>query len=140
MQLVHLGKVRDKDTRACCRVFNNRYRSVHNIRIERLWVEVGQMIVSKWKLFFESLEQHHGLQVDSAAHLWLLHHLFLDNINDDIQEWAEHWNAHVMCLKGQQDRAPQDLFLIELQKCAANLGNRRDEDNVEDVGRFGINW
>ena len=116
------------------------HRSVHNIRIERLWVEVGRTIVTKWKPFFESLEQDHGLRVDSAAHIWLLHHLFLDRLNDDIQEWAEHWNAHVMRLKGQKNRALRDLFLIGLRRRLADIGIERQEDNIDDVERFGIDW
>lgn len=78
--------------------------------------------------------------MDSAAHLWLLHHLFLDDLNDDIQEWAEHWNAHVMCLKGQKNRAPRDLFLIGLRRRLADLGIQRQEDNIDDLERFGIDW
>jgi hypothetical protein len=31
-------------------------RSVHNIWIEQLWVEVGWNIVQKWKLFLHNLE------------------------------------------------------------------------------------
>ena len=89
-----------------CKIVNELLRSIHNIRIEQLWVEVGQIIVAKWKPFFEGLEGRHGLRVDSAGHIWLLHHLFLHLLNDNIMEWAEHWNAHVMCLKGQKDRAP----------------------------------
>jgi hypothetical protein len=103
-------------------------------------VEVGRTILTKWKPFFESLEQFHGLRVDSAAHLWLIHHLFLDDLNDDIQEWAENWNAHVMHLKGQKNRAPRDMFLIRLQNCLANLGVRRQEDNIDDMEGFGIDW
>ena len=123
-----------------CPIFNDRFRSVHNIRIERLWVEVGRIIVAKWKPFFESLEDYYGLRLDSAAHLWLLHHLFLDQLNHDIQGWAEHWNSHVMRLKGQKNRAPRDMFLIGLRKRLAVDDVVREEDGVEDVGQFGIDW
>ncbi|OSD04898.1 hypothetical protein PYCCODRAFT_1443684 [Trametes coccinea BRFM310] len=46
-------------------------RSVHNTRIERLWYDVTQGFGSKWKNFLLDLEHHHGLDTDSAAHLWL---------------------------------------------------------------------
>lgn len=133
--------MRDNQSRSGCASFNERFRSVHNIRIERLWVEVGRTIVAKWKPFFESLEAFHGLRVDSAAHLWLIHHLFLDNINDDIHEWAEDWNSHIMRLKGQKDRAPRDMFLIGLRRrLAVEEEVRIQEEDIDDVERFGIDW
>ncbi|KAF8337808.1 hypothetical protein F5887DRAFT_890337 [Amanita rubescens] len=115
-------------------------RSVHNIRIERLWVEVGRTIVAKWKPFFKSLEEFHGLRVDSAAHLWLIHHLFLHNLNNNIEEWAEDWNSHVMRLKGQKNRAPRDMFLSGLRERLNVDGVWRQEDDIENVGEFGIDW
>ncbi|KAF8326460.1 hypothetical protein F5887DRAFT_876163 [Amanita rubescens] len=111
-------------------------RSVHNIRIERLWVEVGRSIVSKWKPFFEGLEVLHGLRVDSAAHLWLVHHLFLDRLNDDIVEWAEHWNAHIMRLKEQTNMSPRDMFLRGLRR----REEYRRQRQGEATGRAGIDW
>ncbi|KAI0371588.1 hypothetical protein BV20DRAFT_1051599 [Pilatotrama ljubarskyi] len=61
-------------------------RSVHNIRIERLWVDVTSGFGSKWKEFFHQLEAQHGLNVDNDAHVWLLHHLFLEAINRDAEQ------------------------------------------------------
>ncbi|KAF8326138.1 hypothetical protein F5887DRAFT_900337 [Amanita rubescens] len=111
-------------------------RSVHNIRIERLWLEVGRTIVTKWKPFLRSLEEHHGLRVDSATHIWLVHHLFLDHLNDDIMEWAEHWNSHVMRLKDQRNKTPRDMFLCGLRRCT----NRRREEAMPGVGQIPIEW
>ena len=54
-------------------------RSVHNIRIEWLWVNVTSGFGRKWKTFFQDLELHDGLNPDSDAHIWLLHHLFDKN-------------------------------------------------------------
>ena len=101
---------------------------------------MGRTIVPKWKPFFESLEQHHGLRVDSAAHLWLIHHLFLDVLNGDIQEWAAHWNSHVMRLKGQKDKTPRDMFLMGLRTRLDDLGIGRQEDDNDDMERFDIDW
>ena len=132
--------MRGKEPVRKSRSLNQRYRSVHNIRIERLWVEVGRIIVRKWKPFFKGLEERCGLRVDSAAHLWLVHHLFLNRLNDDIVEWAEHWNAHVMRLKGQTNMTPRDMFLRGLGRHAANEAARRQEEAVEDVTQLAIEW
>lgn len=53
-------------------------------------MEVGRNIVWKWKLFLQDLETRHGLRVDNDGHVWLLHHLYLDLLNEQIMEWAAH--------------------------------------------------
>ena len=73
-------------------------RSVHNIRIERLWRDLTAALGAKWKLFFRSLEAHDGLSPDQPAHIWLLHHLYLEAINDEVSQWAEAWNSHVVSI------------------------------------------
>ena len=110
---------------------------MHNIRIERLWLELGRTIVAKWKPFFKSLEEH-GLRVDSAGHIWLLHHLFLDILNDDILEWSEQWNSHVMRLQDSVNASPREMFLFGLTRHP--IGLMIQEDDAGDVQQFGIDW
>ncbi|KAJ7657961.1 hypothetical protein B0H17DRAFT_1163291 [Mycena rosella] len=66
-------------------------RSVHNIRIKRLWCDVTHGFGRKWSNFFLSLEFSCGLRPDEDTHVWLLHHLFLDAINQDARDWAQTW-------------------------------------------------
>jgi transposase InsO family protein len=70
------------------------HSSVHNIRIECLWHDVTQGFGRKWKQFFQLLELHHDLKPNLDAHVWLLHHVFLDAVNDDAFQWVEAWNHH----------------------------------------------
>ena len=74
--------------------------SVHNSRIERLWVEVGTRFTRRWHAFFMRLEAYHHLDCHDSHHLWLLHKLFLDNINHDCHEFQRIWNAHPLPRKG----------------------------------------
>ncbi|KAF5339525.1 hypothetical protein D9611_011449 [Ephemerocybe angulata] len=60
-------------------------RSVHNIRIERLWKDYYIGLIDKWYHFFHDLEAFYGLDVDNPIHLWLLHHLFLPALNEEAQ-------------------------------------------------------
>ncbi|KAA1477784.1 hypothetical protein DENSPDRAFT_787150 [Dentipellis sp. KUC8613] len=85
-------------------------RSVHNIRIERLWVDVTSAFGSKWKDLFHSLELFHGLNVDDDAHIWLLQFLFLDAINADADAWRRAWNNHVLSRRGQPHLTPLQLY------------------------------
>ncbi|KAG1893178.1 uncharacterized protein F5891DRAFT_963393, partial [Suillus fuscotomentosus] len=81
--------------------------SVHNIRIKRLWRNVTQGFGRKWKLFFQLLEVHHDLKPNLDAHIWLLHHVFLDALNEDAIQWAEAWNHHRLCIPGGGQRSPR---------------------------------
>jgi hypothetical protein len=90
------------------------YRSVHNIRIERLWRDYADGVTTKWKRFFEHLERDHGLIYDRPSHIWLLHRLFLDAVNQDAQDWKAVWNNHLITLPGEPPRSPRDIFLFSM--------------------------
>lgn len=67
--------------------------STHNTQIERLWVEVGRRFAHSWRAFFFRLERIHCLDRKDKTHLWLLHHLFLQSINEDCSRFKEDWNC-----------------------------------------------
>ena len=113
---------------------------MHNIRIERLWVEVGRAVVSKWRPFFECLERHHGLDVDSAGHIWLLHHLYLHALNEEILEWAEHWNSHTMRLKHEANKSPRQMFMMGLRRCHLGAVGHRRAIQDEAAGAFRVDY
>ncbi|KAG2359502.1 hypothetical protein BDR07DRAFT_1452365 [Suillus spraguei] len=81
---------------------------------------------AKWKDFFQSLEAHDGLNPDLDSHMWLLHHLFLDAINEDAIEWAEAWNNHVMSIRGDRHSSPHDMFFFRM------LENGIDWESIND--------
>lgn len=116
-------------------------RSVHNVRIERLWRDVTTGFGAKWKVFFQGLERH-GLNNNIGAHIWLLHFLFLDALNQDAQSWADAWNSHVVARRGQPQRSPVDMFffgqLSEGLRGADYQGGGHVGDN--DPESFGIDW
>jgi len=121
-------------------------RSIHNTRIERTWYDVTRGFGQKWKNFFMDLEVHHGLNPTNESHIWLLHHLFLDAINKDANDWVQAWNSHTMQLRGQRNRSPRDMFMFGM----VNNGPRGlsvpepadDEDGLEDedLALYGVDW
>lgn len=115
-------------------------RSVHNTRIERLWVDYGDGVKRKWWTFFEELESHHGLDINSDAHMWLLHTLFLPCLNEDIAIWVQAWNYHPMQLpQGERGgRSPLDQFFFGM----VQHGPRGFDtlEHIEDVENYGIDW
>lgn len=76
-----------------------------------MWNDTGNGFMNKWKAFFLDLEANHGLNPLSETHIWLLHHLFLNSINTDAQQWKRIWNAHKMALKDRRSASPQELWM-----------------------------
>lgn len=77
------------------------HSSTRNVRIERLWVEVGTQFARAWKGFFVRLERMHGLDRGKPVHLWLLHLLFLTEIDKDCAEFQTTWNSHSVSRVGK---------------------------------------
>ena len=113
-------------------------RSVHNVRIERLWVDVTAQVGSLWHDHFTTLELHHGLNVNNRHHLWLLQYLFLNAINDQLQEFTQAWNNHRIQIRHGPNRSPIDMFGFDMLV----HGHRGDElvlSNTE-LEVFGVDW
>lgn len=91
------------------------------------------------------LEANHGLDPTQPAHVWLLHHLFLNAINQDANDWAETWNLHKLQIKKQRSRSPRDMFFFGmLQEGPRGMLVRSEErlvdEVVEDIPSYGIDW
>ncbi|KZT54807.1 hypothetical protein CALCODRAFT_538624 [Calocera cornea HHB12733] len=86
--------------------------SVHNTRIERLWVDVTNSFGRKWAHFFEYLEAHHRLNPLDRNHIWLLHHLFISDVNKDATIFQNDWNHHTLSLRSERNKRPVVLFMI----------------------------
>ncbi|KAG1851933.1 hypothetical protein F4604DRAFT_1933868 [Suillus subluteus] len=52
------------------------------------------------------------LNPQNANHLWLLHTLFLDNINQDCSDFWEEWNCHPIWGPDTNDKSPKDLRFL----------------------------
>ena len=77
------------------------HRSMHNTRIEQLWLESGCHFARAWRAFFTRLERLYSLDRDDPQHIWLLHSLFLDDIQHDCHDFQMHWNNHPLSGKGK---------------------------------------
>ncbi|KAH7877175.1 uncharacterized protein C8R40DRAFT_1040501 [Lentinula edodes] len=116
-------------------------KSVHNVRIERLWVDVSHYCSQTWHDLFTLLEMHHGLQVSNLNHIWLLQHLFLPMINEQLSFWAESWNNHRVSQRLGPARSPEDMFVFD----SLVNGVRGDEIGQftmtdEELEVFGVDW
>lgn len=122
--------------------FNLVTRSVHNCRIERLWLDYARGVVVKWKPFFEDLELHYDLDHLNFAHIWLLHHLFLHALDADTQAWAESWNLHRVSVAGEGQRSPREMFLFGMVRYGIRGVDylMANEPAMEDEATYGVDW
>lgn len=128
-------------------------RSVHNIRIEHLWFDFTSGVGSKWKTFFQELEYQGGLDVELPGHIWLIHYLFLDALNQDITDWANSWNNHKMSIsgrpRGEGTKTPAEMRWFSMIEDGARgfsplnahqfepIGDDVEEENVDE---YGVDW
>ncbi|KAK6972320.1 hypothetical protein R3P38DRAFT_3134346 [Favolaschia claudopus] len=120
-------------------------RSVHNVRIERLWVDVTAQIGATWANVFMLLELHHGLDINNVSHIWLLHYLFLTQINQQLEFFMDSWNQHQIQVRDGPNRSPADMFGFDMLVHGVrgtNLNAARDEEHMSDAELevYGVDW
>jgi hypothetical protein len=119
-------------------------RSVHNIRIERLWVDITAQVGASWAEAFTDLEVNYGLDINNTHHIWLLHHLFLQTLNDQLSFFAESWNQHRMQIRDGPNRSPADMFGFDMLVHGLRgdrLSDATDGDMAdEELEVYGVDW
>ncbi|KAG1723232.1 hypothetical protein EDB19DRAFT_1834697 [Suillus lakei] len=58
------------------------------------------------------LENWHMLDPQNTNHLWLLHALFLDDINQNCSDFQAEWNCHPIWGPDTNDKSPKDLQFL----------------------------
>lgn len=102
-----------------------------------MWVDVTAGFGSKWKRFFQELQEHQDLDPANRSHRWLLHFLFLGPLNQDAQDWRQAWNSHKLSLKGERNSSPAEKFLFGM---AQNGAVGLEEDLGTSPEEYGIDW
>ncbi|KAJ7584926.1 hypothetical protein C8J56DRAFT_1003717 [Mycena floridula] len=113
-------------------------RSVHNVRIERLWVDVTTQIGDTWHRLFDMLELRYGLNINNQNHIWLLQHLFLPTINIQLDFFAQSWNNHRIQIRNGPNRSPLDMFVFDM--LALGVRGQALELSPEELESYGIDW
>jgi hypothetical protein len=116
-------------------------RSVHNVRIERLWVDVTAQVGATWHEHFTILELRHGLDINNIHHIWLLHFLFLATINTELAFFAQAWNHHRMQIRTGPNRSPSDMFGFDMFVHGVRGAQLPDDQMLEEeLEVFGVDW
>jgi hypothetical protein len=121
---------------------NLEFRSVHNVRIERLWVDVTAQVGAFWAELFTQLELQYGLDINNLYHIWLLHHLFLPIINQQLAFFAESWNQHRIQIRDGPNRSPADMFGFDMFVHGVRGHQLADEEEItqEELEVYGVDW
>lgn len=69
-------------------------KSTHNQRIERLWRDVFECVLSFFYDLFYVMEDQGILNPLSDLDLYALHHVYTQKINNNLQMWRNAWNKH----------------------------------------------
>lgn len=116
-----------------------RGRSVHNQRIERLWVDVWSGVANTFYDLFRYLETEESaggsgsLDIDSEQHMWALHYTFLPRLNRALEVFRRQWNDHGLRTEGH--RTPNQIFVsATLANCNTNLTAMQDIVSGRQLG------
>lgn len=83
-------------------------KSVHNQRIERLWVDVFVYVSQLFWNIFHYLELEHEIDSCIDIHLFCLHFVYIPRINQMLKEFARSWNMHGIRTEG--NRSPFEIW------------------------------
>lgn len=86
-----------------------RGKSVHNVRIERLWRDCREKVLDKYITLFEYMERSNILDIQNDIHLYALHYVFLRRILRDLRHWQMAHNNHP--IRGEKNKTPVQLWL-----------------------------
>lgn len=120
-------------------------RSVHNIRIERLWRDVFIQVCQKYHNLFYGMEDEGLLDVENVYHIFALHKVYLPVINEELEIFRQGYNKHR--LSTENGRSPEQLWtsgiLSHINSDATpvqNLYGRPLEETLEvQLRYYGLN-
>lgn len=84
-------------------------RSVHNQRIERLWKDVFEQVISSFQDKFYKFEDNGSLDPNNTIHKFALQNVYLKDINSKLQTFMIAWNKHK--IRTENNRTPRELWI-----------------------------
>ena len=75
-------------------------QSVHNQRIERLWRDVHNYVVSYYRNIFYFLDERELLDPNDEIDLYALHYIYIPRLNNTIDQFVMQWNNHPLSREG----------------------------------------
>ena len=108
-------------------------RSTHNQRIERLWRDVYEGVLSLHYQLFYFMEDNEILDPLNDVHITALHHVFLPKINSKLEVWRKAWSNHRM--RTTRSSPIKTWVAGQLQN---PIGLDLNQDNINNYGTEGF--
>jgi len=89
-------------------------KSVHNVRIERLWRDVFTKIMEKFYNIFNLMEDKNILDINNETHMACLHHVFGKRIQALLSIWMSAHNNHP--IRTEKSSTPTQLWYCASMK------------------------
>ena len=97
-------------------------KSVHNQRIERLWVDVYLGVIYIYYHLFSHMELSGQLNVEDEIELYVLHYVYTKRINRHLQEFVNSWDNHK--LTSCKCSTPNQLWVQRLHETLCNYATQ----------------
>lgn len=114
-------------------------RSVHNSRIERLWKDVYQAVLSVFYDLFTIMETDGLLDPENERHIFCLHVVYQPVINDMLDKFSNAWLNHK--IRTVSNKTPLQLFIMGMQQIQHENRTIANEyfENLSEV-QLTVNW
>lgn len=120
-------------------MFNHPYRgpgrrsyitgpSVHNQKIERLWIDLFVGCLYIYYSVFYYLEDSGYLDVADNVHMFCLHYVFKARINQHLKWFSTGWDNHPIRTAG--NRTPHQLWIIGSLEATKSFEAVRDTEQL----------
>ena len=109
--------------------------SVHNQRVEKLHRDVTTGVLIAYIDEFNMMKSSGLLDPDNEVHIFSLHLVYLNLINDSLKEFVDQWNHHG--ISTEQGLSLLQLWTESILRCAAEGNSTLDDILVnEDVESY----
>ena len=91
-------------------------KSTHNQRIERLWRDVYDGVLFHHYQLFSFMEDENILDILNPLHIFALHYVYKNNINEKLNIWREAWASHKVRTVGT---SPMRMWASGIMNCVS---------------------
>lgn len=113
--------------------------SSFNQRIERLWRDARSSTLETYRLLFFHFESL-GLDVQNIYHMFVLHYLFKDRINESLLQFKNSWNNHGVSTENNKSplqlmhiRKDEDRSTPWVEETMGNVGTASNETDIPRI-------
>lgn len=112
-------------------------KSLHNVRIERLWRDVNGQVSSFFKEIFLNMEEQECLDITANLDMFCLSYVFMPRIKERLKNFVSWWNNRRV--RTMHQRSPNQVWSISMMEqgllsaCDSHLVTTVDDELESDA-------